>query len=80
MTGGPSPLSTAIAHALGGRPTLVTPSANHARPRVGREIDVIVVGGGIAGTSAAVVLAERGVRVRLLEAAPVVGGRLSAQP
>jgi isorenieratene synthase len=37
-----------------------------------------VVGGGIAGVSAAVVLAERGVGVTLLEAAGHLGGRLGA--
>jgi carotenoid phi-ring synthase / carotenoid chi-ring synthase len=40
----------------------------------------VVVGGGIAGVSAAVVLAERGVAVTLLEAAPALGGRLGAWP
>jgi len=40
----------------------------------------IVVGGGIAGVSAAVVLAERGVAVTLLEAADHLGGRLGAWP
>ena len=39
-----------------------------------------MVGGGIAGISAAVVLAERGVAVTLLEAAPTLGGRLGAWP
>jgi carotenoid phi-ring synthase / carotenoid chi-ring synthase len=42
--------------------------------------EAVVVGGGIAGTSAAVVLAERGVAVTLLEAAPTLGGRLGAWP
>ncbi|HEY9416906.1 MAG TPA: FAD-dependent oxidoreductase [Pseudonocardia sp.] len=37
-----------------------------------------VIGGGVAGISAAVVLAERGVRVTLLEAADTLGGRLGA--
>ncbi|MBK0330871.1 FAD-dependent oxidoreductase [Brachybacterium sp. MASK1Z-5] len=37
--------------------------------------DVVVVGGGIAGISAATVLAERGVRVHLLEARGTWGGR-----
>jgi isorenieratene synthase len=39
-----------------------------------------VVGGGIAGISAAVILAERGVRVTVLEAAGHLGGRLGAWP
>ncbi|GAA4703041.1 NAD(P)/FAD-dependent oxidoreductase [Pseudonocardia yuanmonensis] len=40
----------------------------------------VVVGAGVAGVSAAVVLAERGVRVTLLEAAEHLGGRLGAWP
>jgi carotenoid phi-ring synthase / carotenoid chi-ring synthase len=38
----------------------------------------VVVGGGIAGISAAVVLAERGVQVTVVEAADFLGGRLGA--
>jgi isorenieratene synthase len=41
---------------------------------------VAVVGGGLAGVAAAVALAEAGVRVRLFEAGPVLGGRVSAWP
>ncbi|GAA4814284.1 FAD-dependent oxidoreductase [Actinomycetospora chlora] len=44
--------------------------------RVGPDATAVVVGGGIAGVSAALVLAERGVQVELLEAAPHLGGRL----
>ncbi|MCW0215336.1 MAG: FAD-dependent oxidoreductase [Pseudonocardia sp.] len=40
----------------------------------------VVVGGGVAGISAAVVLAERGVAVTLLEAADTLGGRLGSWP
>jgi zeta-carotene desaturase len=40
-------------------------------------IDVTVVGGGVAGLSAAAWLAERGVGVELLEARPALGGRTS---
>ena len=40
------------------------------------EATALVVGGGIAGVTAALVLAERGVQVELLEAAPHLGGRL----
>jgi carotenoid phi-ring synthase / carotenoid chi-ring synthase len=39
-----------------------------------------VVGGGLAGLAAAMVLAERGADVELIEASPVLGGRLSAWP
>jgi squalene-associated FAD-dependent desaturase len=40
--------------------------------------DVAVVGGGLAGLSAACVLAESGYRVHLLERRPYVGGRASS--
>ena len=42
--------------------------------------EAVIVGGGIAGISAAVVLAERGVRVTVLDAADHLGGRLGAWP
>lgn len=58
---------------------LVTPD-----PLLPREVspgaEAVVVGGGIAGVSAAVVLAERGIRVTVLEAADHLGGRLGAWP
>ncbi|WP_418277385.1 FAD-dependent oxidoreductase [Isoptericola jiangsuensis] len=41
---------------------------------------VVVVGGGIAGLGAATILAERGVRVTLLEACDQLGGRVRAWP
>jgi hydroxysqualene dehydroxylase len=40
--------------------------------------DVVVIGGGFAGLSAATALAERGVRVLVLEARPSLGGRATA--
>ena len=40
------------------------------------EIDVLVLGAGMAGLTAARALAERGVRVRVVEAREQVGGRL----
>ena len=39
--------------------------------------DVVIVGGGVAGLSAAVSLVGRGVRVQLLEARSTLGGRVS---
>ncbi|MGQ0572828.1 MAG: FAD-dependent oxidoreductase, partial [Pseudonocardia sp.] len=56
-------------------------AADPARPsQAPSGTEAVVVGGGIAGVSAAVVLAERGVSVTLLEAAPTLGGRLGAWP
>ena len=40
--------------------------------------EVIIIGGGFAGLSAATALTERGVRVLVLEARPTLGGRASA--
>src|ERR1700690_3694027 len=39
---------------------------------------VLVIGGGLAGLSSAVALAEAGIRVRLLEQRPYLGGRASS--
>jgi isorenieratene synthase len=62
------------------RPRVLVP-ADPALPRDAPPgTEVVVVGGGIAGISAAVVLAERGVAVTVLEAAPTLGGRLGAWP
>lgn len=46
----------------------------------GRRHHAAVVGGGIAGLTAATALAERGVRVTLLEREPQLGGRVAAWP
>lgn len=48
--------------------------------QVGPGAAAVVVGGGIAGMSAAIVLAERGVAVTVLEAKDHLGGRLGAWP
>ena len=72
-------LSQVVGRLLGVRPHEVDPGGGGA-PRVPHPVAVMVVGGGIAGMSAAVVLAERGVEVTVLEAAPTLGGRLGAWP
>lgn len=72
-------LSRTLGRLVGVRAVVAVPSLPGA-DRVNRRTDAVVVGGGIAGVCAAVVLAERGVRVTVLEAAPTLGGRLSASP
>lgn len=68
---------------------MIPPPSRHARPvpqpqfqgRLARIADVrtaIVVGGGLAGLAAAVVLAERGLRVTVLERETFLGGRAGA--
>ncbi len=47
---------------------------------VGRDVRAVVIGGGIAGMTAALLLAERGVAVTLLEREAQLGGRLAAWP
>ena len=72
-------LSQKLGRLIGVREQVVDPGGGGA-PRVARPTTAVVVGGGIAGMSAAVVLAERGVDVTVLEAAPTLGGRLGAWP
>lgn len=70
-----------LAHrVIGAVPHVVVP-VDLSRPRqVPIDVSAVVVGAGIAGCAAAVVLAERGVRVTLLEAATNLGGRAGAWP
>lgn len=55
-------------------PTRWVPTDGRDRPRV------VVVGGGIAGLTAALALAERGVAVTVIEREPQLGGRVAAWP
>ena len=68
----------------GGAAAHAAPGAGARAPELPRAAppgtEAVVVGAGVAGISAAVVLAERGVDVTLLEAAPTLGGRLGAWP
>lgn len=50
-------------------------SSGGTRPRVEGEVSAVVVGGGLAGLAAATVLAERGVKVTVLERERFLGGR-----
>ncbi|GIJ75632.1 isorenieratene synthase [Micromonospora phaseoli] len=72
-------LSQLVGRLIGVRRHEVDPGGGGAS-RVPGPVTAVVVGGGIAGMSAAVVLAERGVEVTVLEAAPTLGGRLGAWP
>lgn len=63
---------------IGAVPQMVVPHDLTRPHRVPIDVSAAVVGAGIAGCAAAVVLAERGVRVTLLEAAPRLGGRAGA--
>lgn len=46
---------------------------------MGKYYDVIIIGGGVAGLTAALHLAERGLKPLILEAGPRVGGRLAGK-
>ena len=81
LTGrGASAVAARTSQAVLARPHVVVAPEGHRPFRVRSEVSAVVVGGGIAGCVAATVLAERGVRVTLLEADEVLGGRLSARP
>ncbi|BCJ59915.1 FAD-dependent oxidoreductase [Micromonospora endophytica] len=73
-------LSQVVGRLIGVRPHRVEEPGGGGAARVPQPVTAVVVGGGIAGMSAAVVLAERGVEVTVLEAAPALGGRLGAWP
>ncbi|MBI5835020.1 MAG: FAD-dependent oxidoreductase [Armatimonadetes bacterium] len=49
------------------------------QPEQGGTFDLVVVGGGIAGTSAAVSAARQGIRVALIQDRPVLGGNGSSE-
>lgn len=80
-------LSRLVGRLAGMRPYLVSPPPGPAaaitgqtRPGAADRPRVVVAGGGIAGVSAAVVLAERGFPVVVCETASRLGGRLGAHP
>ncbi|QRK06223.1 FAD-dependent oxidoreductase [Archangium violaceum] len=59
-------------------PERLAPSPRAKRPRAPEGLSAAVVGGGLAGMAAATVLAERGVRVTVIEREPFLGGRVGA--
>jgi len=74
-----APVSRLVGRVAGMRPYLVAAPSGPRGSVTGRP-QVVVAGGGIAGASAAVVLAEHGIPVVLCEAADRLGGRLGAHP
>ena len=54
--------------------TETTPATDYGRLRGDEESDVVVVGGGISGLTTALLLAERGLSVAILEGSRVAGG------
>src|SRR3954452_563023 len=77
LTGGPD----TVIRRLGRERAHRVVSSRPDLPRtVGEPVSAVVVGGGIAGVTAALLLAERGVTVTLLEREPQLGGRLAAWP
>ncbi|MBY0276560.1 FAD-dependent oxidoreductase, partial [Candidatus Binatia bacterium] len=73
-------IATALSAAIGIRPVQTVPDAGSGRHRVHGERSVLVVGGGLAGMSAAIRLANRGFRVRLVEREHHLGGKVGAWP
>ncbi|MFI0901736.1 FAD-dependent oxidoreductase [Streptomyces sp. NPDC020983] len=62
------------------RRACMLPAHPGAQRPAGRPPSTAVVGGGIAGLTAATALAERGVQVTLYERRPVLGGRVAGWP
>jgi len=73
-------VATALSAATGIHPVQTVPDAGAGRLRVAGERSVVVVGGGLAGMSAAIRLASRGFRVRLVEREGYLGGKVGAWP
>lgn len=67
-----------LGEAIGIRPVQVVEGLGRGEDRLAEPRDAVVVGGGLAGASAAIRLAERGFRVRVLERNRYLGGKLGA--
>src|SRR5512141_68915 len=58
----------------------LAPPAPHREPRTVRhDADLVIIGGGMAGTCAAITAARAGIRVVLVQARPVLGGNASSE-
>ena len=60
------------------RPEVLVTPLPAGKDRLDAPLSVVVVGGGLAGCAAAMVLAERGAKVTLVEKEPFLGGRVGA--
>src|SRR6266700_2608011 len=58
----------------------VAPPTSHREPRTLRhDADLVVVGGGLAGTCCAITAARAGIKVVLVQDRPVLGGNASSE-
>jgi isorenieratene synthase len=73
-------IATFLAQLIGIRPVQTVAGAGAVKRRVDGAPAVVVVGAGLAGMSAAIRLASRGYRVRLLERESYLGGKVGAWP
>ncbi len=74
LAGGAGMLAAAGAMGALGRNSEPASSGKPAQEDWGHEADIVVVGGGSAGLTAAVIAASKGNKVILVEKAPLVGG------
>ncbi|MEW6272492.1 MAG: FAD-dependent oxidoreductase [Thermodesulfobacteriota bacterium] len=73
-------VATFLAERIGIRPVQSVAGARDGPLRADGATSVVVAGGGLAGMSAAIRLASRGVRVRLIERESYLGGKVGAFP
>jgi len=73
-------VTTFLAACIGIHPVQSVPDAGVGPHTLARDASVLVVGAGLAGMSAAIRLASRGFRVRLVERESYLGGKVGAWP
>jgi isorenieratene synthase len=74
------PIASIIMKRLGGNRLQVNSVDPRLPEKIRRERSVAVIGGGIAGLTAAAVLSERGLRVTLYESNDYLGGKIGSWP